>query len=104
MTGCPFVVPTAPSGSYYIDNAIDVSAHEQFEAATDPLTEITLSWYAFGAGEMADICSTNFGPKPYPYDGDLANQEWRNQQGQYDYYIIQAMASSSPLGCSLGTS
>ncbi|MHB8599902.1 MAG: hypothetical protein ACYDER_24225 [Ktedonobacteraceae bacterium] len=54
---------------------------------------------------MADLCDTNFGPQPYPYDGGLANQRFWNSHTQlYDYYIIQTMASSSPLGCSLGTS
>ncbi|HLJ33211.1 MAG TPA: hypothetical protein VKU38_06150 [Ktedonobacteraceae bacterium] len=104
VTQCAYLTPTAPSGSLYIDTAITASAHEQFEAATDPLTQITLSWYAFGAGEIGDICQSNFGPTPYPYDGGLANQRfWNNSAGHYDYYIIQTMASSSPLGCSLGT-
>lgn len=86
------------SGSLYIDNSIDVSAHEQFEAATDPVGIRTLSWYLLNGGEIADVCYTDFGPTPYPYDGGLANQEWNGH-----FYIIQTIDSLSPAGCLLGT-
>jgi len=97
LSGCNVNVPTAPSGSPYIDSAINASAHEQIEAATDPVGIRTLSWYVLSGGEIADVCYTDFGPTPYPYDGGLANQEWNGH-----FYIIQTIDSRSPAGCLLG--
>lgn len=97
-------VPTHPNDptSYATDGAINDSAHEQFEAATDPGVDIGLGWR--GSGEIADLCMTEFGPTPYPYDQGQANQQWVNAQGTPDAYIIQEIMSDTPLGCILGTS
>ena len=92
--------PNDPSG-YATDGAINDSAHEQFEAATDPGNIMAAGWTD---GEIGDVCTGEFGPTPYPYDNGQANQQWLNLQGTPDPYIIQEFASDSPLGCSLGTS
>lgn len=98
------LVPTHPNdpNSYAIDGAINASAHEQIEAATDPGVKIGLGWR--GEGEIADLCAGSFGPTPYPYDQGQANQQWINAQGTPDAYIIQEIMSDTPLGCILGTS
>ncbi|HZU67185.1 MAG TPA: hypothetical protein VFA09_07895 [Ktedonobacteraceae bacterium] len=102
LSGCPIHVPTAPSGNIYIDSSIDVSAHEQLEAVTDPVLR-SVGWY--GNGEIGDICSKDFGGSyPFLYDNGLANQAWTNQAGHIDYYIIQTIASRTPAGCLLGPS
>ncbi|HZU67724.1 MAG TPA: hypothetical protein VFA09_10655 [Ktedonobacteraceae bacterium] len=95
-------VPTHPNdpNSYATDGAINASAHEQFEAATDGGGDFDLGWR--GEGEIGDLCAGKFGPTPYPYDGGQANQEWVNSHGIDDYYIIQEMESNSPAGCILG--
>jgi hypothetical protein len=94
-------VPTDPNGAYAIDGAINNSAHEQLEAATDAGVDFGLGW--MGQGEIGDMCNGNFGPTPYPYDGGQANQEWVNSHGIDDYYIIQEMASDTPTDeCILG--
>ncbi|MGB8348347.1 MAG: hypothetical protein WCD86_25925 [Ktedonobacteraceae bacterium] len=97
-------VPTHPNdpNSYATDGAIDASAHEQFEAATDPGVDRGLGW--MGKGEIGDLCTGTFGPTPYPYDQRQANQQWVNAQGTPDPYIIQEIMSDTPLGCILGTS
>ncbi len=100
------LVPTHPNdpNSYATDAAINASAHEQFEAATDPGSDFGLGWRGgTGSGEIADQCYTQFGPTPYPYDDGQANQDWLNAQGTPDPYIIQEMKSNSPAGCILGT-
>lgn len=99
-------VPTHPNdpNSYATDEAINASAHEQLEAATDPGSNFGLAWRGGnGDGEMADQCSGQFGPTPYPYDNGQANQQWLNAQETPDPYIIQEMMSDSPAGCILGS-
>ena len=96
-------VPTHPNdpNGYATDGAINASAHEQFEAATDAGVDIGLGW--MGQGEIGDApCAGNFGSTPYPYDQGQANQDWVNSQGINDYYIIQTMMSNTPAGCILG--
>lgn len=97
-------VPTHPNdpNNYATDGAISVSAHEQFEAATDAGVDMGLGWR--GTGEIGDLCTGNFGPTPYPYDQGQANQDWDNSLGTPDPYIIQTIMSDTPLGCILGTS
>jgi hypothetical protein len=97
-------VPTHPNdpNSYATDGALNASAHEQMEAATDPGYVMGIGWK--GSGEIADICTGTFGPTPYPYDQGQANQLWDNAQGTPDPYIIQEIESNTPLGCILGTS
>ena len=96
-------VPTHPNdpNGYTIDGAINVSAHEQLEAATDPGAIMAAGW---AYGEIGDVCTGQFGPTPYPYDNGQANQQWLNPQQTPDPYIIQEFASDSPLGCVLGKS
>ncbi len=97
----PCKVPTHPNdpSSYATDGAINASAHEQFEAATDPGVIMAAAW---AYGEIGDVCNEQFGPTPYPYDNGQANQQWLNSQGTPDPYIIQEIASDSPRGCVLG--
>lgn len=96
-------VPTHPNDptGYATDGAINDSAHEQLEAATDPGAIMAAGW---AVGEIGDVCQLQFGPTPYPYDNGQANQQWLNLQGTPDPYIIQEFGSDSPLGCSLGQS
>lgn len=96
-------VPTHPNdpNGYATDGAVNVSAHEQFEATTDPCSIMAAGW---ANGEISDVCAGQFGPTPYPYDNGQANQQWLNLQQTPDPYIIQEFASDSPLGCILGKS
>lgn len=92
--------PNAPNG-YAIDGAVNISAHEQLEATTDPGAIMAAGW---AHGEIGDVCSKLFGPTPYPYDNGQANQQWLNLQQTPDPYIIQEFGSDSPRGCVLGNS
>jgi hypothetical protein len=87
----------SPNVCLSCDDAISWSAHEQFEAATDPLTYISSqgAWYAPNqTPEIGDECEGQWGNL---MDNDQANQLWNNH-----YYIIQEMWSNNQGGCSQG--
>jgi len=100
---CP--PPTIYSNCAKCDSAINRSAHELFEAVTDPLTPTPYptGWNNEGSGsttgpEIADICGGQYGPTPYPYDNGKANQDWVSGS-QDHYYLIQEMWSNSADAC-----
>lgn len=105
------VGPSCPPPTIYpncakCDSAINRSAHELFEAVTDPLTPTPYpsGWYnvggggSAGGGEVADLCGGQYGPTPYPYDNGKANQDWVSGS-QDHYYLIQEMWSNSADAC-----
>ncbi len=88
----------SPNMCLSCDDAISWSAHEQFEAATDPIVndQIGTGWYGKGlpGPEIGDECENNWGNL---IDDDQENQFWNNH-----YYIIQEMWSNNQGGCSQG--
>ncbi|GCE16184.1 hypothetical protein [Tengunoibacter tsumagoiensis] len=49
---------TGPNGDQAADETINVTSHEQIEAATDPLLN---AWYDSSGAEIGDKCAWNFG-------------------------------------------
>ena len=104
---CLGLLPTSPNTCLACDIAISVSAHEQFEAATDPFYYSSPGWYyQTTTGEIADLCiypyasTTQLGA--LLYDNGNANQSWNGH-----YYLIQEMWDNSVNGgkggCSQGS-
>jgi hypothetical protein len=52
-------VSHSPNGDVDADSTINVTSHEQIEAATDPLGT---AWYDRSGNEIGDKCAWNFGP------------------------------------------
>jgi len=52
-------VPHSPNADLDADSTINVTSHEQNEAATDPLGT---AWYDPAGNEIGDKCAWNFGP------------------------------------------
>jgi hypothetical protein len=82
ISGCQ--LPLGPNGNIAADTAINVSSHEQVEAATDPVFD---GWYDSdgGFGEIADKCAYQFGAVAADGSNLLLNghkyliqQEWSN--------------------------
>ncbi|MDQ6661243.1 MAG: hypothetical protein M3Z24_09795 [Chloroflexota bacterium] len=78
LSGCG--VPTSPNNNIDADSTINVTSHEQMEAATDPLGN---AWYDRSGNENGDKCNFNFGPgngdvvfNGHPYE---VQKEWDNQ-------------------------
>jgi len=71
------------------DQTINVSSHEQMEAATDPLLN---AWYDYSGAENGDKCAWNFGP----VNGSGADVVW-NRHG----YIVQKEWDNYRRGCVL---
>jgi hypothetical protein len=93
----------SPNNCPACDDAISTSAHEQFEAATDPYHG--QGWYGgITSPEIGDKCEF-YGTPPLGYDGGLANQQWFNGSPTPtpDYYRIQQMWDNNASMCSLGT-
>ena len=69
-------VPLSPNQDPDADSAINVTSHEQMEAATDPLLN---AWSDRSGGEIGDKCAWNFGGisvfNGHPY---LVQKEWDN--------------------------
>jgi len=80
----------SPNNCVVCDSAISISAHEQFEAATDPLG--TGWFYMSTAGEIGDLCQLTYGP--LTLDQGKANQEWNNA-----FYTIQMMWDNAQRSC-----
>ena len=101
------LVPNSPNTCQACDSAISTSAHEQFEAATDPSPGGSPGWYyQTYYGEIADLCR-------YPYDSTIrfgtlrydngkANQSWNGH-----FYLIQEIWDNGVRGgkgdCSQGS-
>lgn len=87
--GCPGPAPY-PNGAGP-DIALDVTAHEQFEAYTDPFQN---AWYDDvngGAGENGDKCNFNYGP----LEADGTNVVLNG----HAYQLQRDWSNSSPHGC-----
>jgi hypothetical protein len=52
-------VSTSPNNDFDADSTINVTSHEEIEAATDPLGT---AWYDRSGNEIGDKCAWNFGP------------------------------------------
>ncbi len=50
--------PSSPNGDFDADSTINVTSHEQMEAATDPHLN---AWYDSSGEEIGDKCAWNFG-------------------------------------------
>ncbi len=73
------------------DQTINVTSHEQMEAATDPLIN---AWRDSSGNEIGDLCAWTFGP------GNLQGADvlWNK-----DPYIVQQEWSNAISGCTLTT-
>ncbi|HZU68877.1 MAG TPA: hypothetical protein VFA09_16500 [Ktedonobacteraceae bacterium] len=79
-SGCG--VRVSPNKDFDADSTINVTSHEQNEAATDPLLN---AWYDSSGEEIGDKCAWNFGPTK-SYGGDVklnghpyeVQKEWDN--------------------------
>lgn len=95
----------SPNNDPAADGAVNTSAHEQFEATTDPHICTVCNPQIGGngwtensnvnPGEIGDICAGMF--DPLNFDGGQANQEWNGHD-----YIIQKMWDNSHYACSEG--
>lgn len=78
-------VPTSPNNDFNADSTINVTSHEQIEAATDPLLN---AWFDRSGNEIGDKCAWNFGPTN-SQGGDVTwnghtyevQKEWDNHVG-----------------------
>ena len=74
--------PVSPNADFDADSTINVTSHEQMEAATDPLLS---AWFDSSGQEIGDKCNFNFGPI-LPSGGDvvfaghpyIVQKEWDN--------------------------
>lgn len=109
--GTCLVVPKSPNNCQICDSAISISAHEQFEAATDPFYYTSQygspGWYyQTTTGEIADLCTypfySTFQFGTLLYDNGNANESWNGH-----FYLIQEMwdngANGGKGGCSQGS-
>ncbi len=104
---CLGLLSTSPNNCQTCGTAISASAHEQFEAATDPFHFTSPGWYyQDGIGQIADVCTY-----PYAnttelgtllYDNGNANQPWNGH-----FYLTQEMWDNGVRGgkgdCSQGS-
>lgn len=76
--------PVSPNGDINADSTINVTSHEQMEAATDPLLN---AWFDASGQEIGDKCAWNFG-KILSSGGDIVmnghpyivQKEWSNSR------------------------
>jgi hypothetical protein len=76
------------------DQTINVTSHEQMEAATDPYPVLKPAWQASNGLEIGDLCAFTFGP------GNLQGADvlWNKNP-----YIVQQEWSNAINGCTLTT-
>ncbi len=86
------VSATSGPNSNDADMTINVTSHEQMEAATDPLGNTNPGWITSDGLEMADLCGWYFGPNN-PQRGDVT---WNN-----DNYIVQLEWDNAINSCTL---
>ena len=79
--------PTSPNHDRDADSTINVTSHEQMEAATDPLLN---AWYDVSGNEIGDKCAWNFGST----SSSGANVTW-NGHG----YIVQKEWDNARRAC-----
>jgi len=77
------------------DQTINVTSHEQMEAATDPLGNAWIDYTNLNGGEIGDLCAWQFGPK----NSQGADVVWNNHG-----YIVQEEWSNAISGCTLTSS
>jgi hypothetical protein len=89
LAGCG--TSTSPNNDFDADSTINVSSHEQMEAATDPLLN---AWYDPNDGsEIGDKCAWNFG---VDRASNGANVQWSG-----DFYIVQQEWDNLVSDCTL---
>ncbi|GCE22380.1 hypothetical protein [Dictyobacter kobayashii] len=76
-----------PNGDQAADETINVTSHEQMEAATDPLLN---AWYDSSGAEIGDKCAWNFG------SSNGANVSWNGHP-----YRVQKEWDNKARGCVL---
>jgi hypothetical protein len=74
------------------DQTINVTSHEQMEAATDPQVNAWIDNGNTNGGEIGDMCAWTFGPK----DSQGADVVWNSNS-----YIVQKEWSNAIGGCTL---
>lgn len=89
LSGCG--TPTSPNNDRDADSTINVTSHEQNEAATDPHLN---AWYDSSGSEIGDKCAWNFGS--INLDHNQANVEWNGH-----FYIVQQEWDNHISGCTL---
>lgn len=90
VTGCG--TPASPNNDFDADSTINVSSHEQMEAATDPVLN---GWFGVNGlqDEIGDKCNFNFGPN---IGANGANVQWFG-----DFYIVQQEWDNFVTNCTL---
>ncbi len=83
LNGCGIPGGTSPNGNIDADSEINITSHEQIEAATDPMLS---AWYDAQGSEIGDKCAWTFGSvssnganvqrNGNPY---IVQQEWDNK-------------------------
>lgn len=81
--------PSSPNKDIDADSTINVTSHEQMEAATDPLIS---AWYDSTGAEIGDKCAWKFGPIGTS-GGDVT---WNGH-----HYIVQKEWDNAKKGCVL---
>ncbi|MFL5624120.1 MAG: hypothetical protein ACJ788_00815 [Ktedonobacteraceae bacterium] len=80
-------VTKSPNGDINADSTINVTSHEQMEAATDPLIN---AWYDASGAEIGDKCAWRFGT----VGTNGANETWNSHP-----YIVQLEWSNAKQAC-----
>ncbi len=80
-------VAKSPNGDINADSTINVTSHEQMEAATDPLIN---AWYDSSGAEIGDKCAWRFGT----VGANGANETWNGHP-----YIVQLEWSNVKHAC-----
>jgi hypothetical protein len=86
--------PGASPNNDEADQTINVTSHEQMEAATDPLLSAWVDTTNPNGGEIGDLCAWTFGPGNFQGADVLWNK---------DPYIAQQEWSNAISGCTLTT-
>ena len=96
----PYLIPglgcgaaNLPPGNPNAQLEVNTLAHEQFEAASDPLPDWAAGWFDFKNGEMADICQGIYGT----LGADNANITLKGHR-----YKIQGIWSNATNTCAWG--
>jgi len=87
--------PGASPNNDDADQTINLTSHEQMEAATDPLINAWIDSSNLNGGEIGDMCAWMFGPG----NAQGADVVWNNHG-----YIVQKEWSNAISGCTLTTS
>jgi hypothetical protein len=82
-------VTPSPNGDFDADSTINVTSHEQMEAATDPLLN---AWFDGSGNEIGDKCAWNFGK----LNAAGGNVTWRGHN-----YIVQKEWDNLRTSCQL---